>query len=387
MLRSTGVITTWVSKVGLKKRLVKKQSGNKRSLLTRGPRSKSRTGDLIAALDLGSNNCRLLIARPEKNGFKVVDGFSKIVRLGEGISSSGALSNAAMERTMKALSTCGELIVKNNVKYGRYVATEACRAANNSKNFLSRVEKEIGIAVETISSIEEAELTVVGCRALFDNTCPYTLMFDVGGGSTEISWLRIKSKVKPEIIDSISLPYGVVNLTETYGKPEISSKQYEILVETIKKSIEPFEIKHSIKEMIKAGKVSMLGTAGTVTTIAAVQMGLKLYDRELIDGSWLDFSSIRNICRNLVNSNFEKRASYPCIGKNRAELVVAGCGILEAICETWSIGCLRVADRGVREGILARLSELAIALESTSVDKSFRVSMAHLLVPKPKRQH
>jgi exopolyphosphatase/guanosine-5'-triphosphate,3'-diphosphate pyrophosphatase len=292
-----------------------------------------------------------------------------------------------MERTMKALSTCADLIVKNDVKYGRYVATEACRAANNSKNFLSRVEKEIGIALEIIPSIEEAELTVVGCRALFDNACPYTLMFDVGGGSTEISWLQIKSNVEPEIIDSISLPYGVVNLTETYGKPEISSKQYEILVETIKKSIEPFEIKHSIKAMIKAGKVSMLGTAGTVTTIAAVQMGLKLYDRELIDGSWLDFSSIRNICRNLVNSNFEKRASYPCIGKNRAELVVAGCGILEAICETWSIGCLRVADRGVREGILTRLSELAIALESTSVDKSFRVSVAHLLVPKPKRQN
>ena len=370
-----------------KKRPVKKQSGNKRSLLTRGPRSKNRAENLIAALDLGSNNCRLLIARPGKNGFKVVDGFSKIVRLGEGVSFSRELSSSSMERTMKALSVCAELIVKNDVKYGRYVATEACRASINGEKFLSRVEEEIGITLEIIPSLEEAELTLIGCRAFFDNTSPYALMFDVGGGSTEISWVRLGSNVNPKIIDSISLPYGVVNLTETYGTPEISSNQYEILVRSIKKSIEPFDKKHSIKAMVKAGKVSMLGTAGTVTTIAAVQMGLKLYDRKLIDGSWLEFSSIRNVCGNLVNSNFEKRASYPCIGKNRAELVVAGCGILEAICETWPIGRLRVVDRGVREGILTKLSELAIALESTSINKSYRVSVGHLVSSKIKRQN
>ncbi|MBS40688.1 MAG: exopolyphosphatase [Rhodospirillales bacterium] len=356
-------------------------------MLTRGLRSKNRTENLIAALDLGSNNCRLLIARPKKNGFKIVDGFSKIVRLGESVSSSRELSSSAMERTMKALSVCAELIVKYDVKYGRYVATEACRASINGEKFLSRVEKEIGITLEIIPSHEEAELTLIGCRTLLDNSCAYALVFDVGGGSTEISWVRLGSNVNPEIIDTISLPYGVVNLTETYGTPEISSKQYEILVGLIKNSIEPFEKKHSIKTKIKAGKVSMLGTAGTVTTIAAVQMGLKFYDRALIDGSWLDLSSIRNICENLVNSNFVKRASYPCIGKNRAELVVAGCGILKAICETWQASRLRVADRGVREGILTKLSELAIALEDTSVNKSYQCSVAQLLVPKTKRQN
>tara|TARA_A100001037_G_C15131521_1_gene628938 strand:- start:634 stop:1773 length:1140 start_codon:yes stop_codon:yes gene_type:complete len=373
--------------VGFKKRPAKGHSRNKRSFLTRGLRSKNRTENLIAALDLGSNNCRLLIARPKKNGFKIVDGFSKIVRLGESVSSSRELSSSAMERTMKALSVCAELIVKYDVKYGRYVATEACRASINGEKFLSRVEKEIGITLEIIPSHEEAELTLIGCRTLLDNSCAYALVFDVGGGSTEISWVRLGSNVNPEIIDTISLPYGVVNLTETYGTPEISSKQYEILVGLIKNSIEPFEKKHSIKTKIKAGKVSMLGTAGTVTTIAAVQMGLKFYDRALIDGSWLDLSSIRNICENLVNSNFVKRASYPCIGKNRAELVVAGCGILKAICETWQASRLRVADRGVREGILTKLSELAIALEDTSVNKSYQCSVAQLLVPKTKRQN
>ena len=337
-----------------------------RSALKRRGRSQEFHSNLIAALDLGTNNCRLLIARPEPGGFKVVDGFSKVVRLGEGVSNAGKLSDLAMGRTLEALEICAERIIGRGVCYGRYVATEACRVAKNGDQFLLKVEKQIGLRLEKISSLEEVELTLTGCVPLLDYKFSYALIFDVGGGSTEISWVRLDSKTDPEIIDWLSLPCGVITMTERYGSPEISAKNYKLIVDEIIEALRPFDKKNGISNAIEQGQVQMLGTAGTVTTISGVKMGLKRYNRSLVDGSWLNFESVFDVCNELVNSSFVERASYSCIGKNRAELVVAGCGILQGICKTWRAGRLRVADRGVREGILYKLSNLILELPSKS---------------------
>lgn len=311
---------------------------------------------VIAALDLGTNNCRLLIARVQPGGFRVIDGFSRIVRLGEGLEATDRLSEAAMDRTKAALAVCAEKISRRAVTSGRYVATEACRRAKNGEAFLAAIEEETGLSLETIPSHEEAELTLAGCMPLLDHAIPYALTFDVGGGSAEIMWVRLHKDTPPEVLGLISLPCGVVTMTERYGQPEITTEGYRAMVSDIEAMLRPFDEKHGISAAIARGEVQMLGTAGTVTTIAGVHMGLAKYNRAAVDGSWLDFDALGAISRMLVSSNFSERAAHACIGQGRAELVVAGCGVLEAVCSTWQAGRLRVADRGVREGILLALS-------------------------------
>ena len=342
-----------------------KHTGRRRGGVRRRRKSSDTRSKIIAALDLGTNNCRLLIAYPEPGGFKVIDGFSQIVRLGEGVASSGKLSEAAMDRTVIALRMCAERIVKRGVSHGRYIATEACRKAANGEQFLEHVENEVGLRLEIISSREEAELTLTGCRSLFDLSSPYALTFDVGGGSAEILWVKLSDTEEPKIVDTISLPCGVVTMTERYGDPDISPENYVRMVEDIQALLQPFDDKYRISSAMANNQVQMLGTAGTVTTIAGVQMGLNRYNRSLVDGSWLDFGTVYSVCASLVNASFVDRASYACVGKNRAELVVAGCGVLEAVCKTWPAGRLRVADRGVREGILLGLSRLVIGQPQT----------------------
>jgi len=320
-------------------------------------RKRRQSDPIIAALDLGTNNCRLLIARVSGNGFRVIDGFSRIVRLGEGLESSGQLSEAAMDRTRAALKICAEKIQKRSVLSGRYVATEACRRAENGTAFLEQIEGDTGLRLETIPSREEAELTLAGCMPLLDASVPYALTFDVGGGSAEILWVRLRETEQPEIIGWISLPCGVVTMTERYGKPEFSTEDYRTMVNDIEAQLRPFDDRHGISATMARGEAQMLGTAGTVTTIAGVNMGLPRYNRSLVDGTWLEFDALHSISRKLVGSSFDERAAHACIGQGRAELVVAGCGVLEAVCSTWPAGRLRVADRGVREGILLALSK------------------------------
>lgn len=314
---------------------------------------------VIAALDLGTNNCRLLIARVQPGGFRVIDGFSRIVRLGEGLDASGHLSQAAMDRTKAALMVCAEKIRRRSVTSGRYVATEACRRAKNGEEFLAAIERETGLRLETIPSSEEAELTLAGCLPLLDSAIPYALTFDVGGGSVEILWVRLHQEKSPEVVGLISLPCGVVTMTERYGQPEITSERYRAMVSDVEAMLRPFDQQYEISAAISRGEVQMLGTAGTVTTIAGVHMKLPRYNRAVVDGTWLDFDVLGAISRMLVTSDFAERAAHACIGQGRAELVVAGCGILEAVCSTWQAGRLRVADRGVREGILLALSGAA----------------------------
>ena len=355
------------------KKAGKRRRGAARRRQPRGDRRK-----IIAALDLGTNNCRLLVAHPMPGGFKVIDGFSRIVRLGEGVAGTGNLSNAAMDRTLDALKMCAERIVRRDVTHGRYIATEACRQADNGERFLERIEKEIGIRLETIPSLEEAELTLAGCLPLLDTNIPYALTFDVGGGSAEVLWVKLQKDQTPKILGWISLPCGVVTMTERYGDPDISRESYARMVCDIKALLKPFDDKHGISLAIERGEVQMLGTAGTVTTIAGIDMDLNRYNRSVVDGSWLDFETVFSICGNLVNASFDERAAYACVGRSRAELVVAGCGVLEAICRTWPTGRLRVADRGVREGILLGLSKIVLGQPEAANNVTGRHARLHL---------
>jgi exopolyphosphatase/guanosine-5'-triphosphate,3'-diphosphate pyrophosphatase len=311
-------------------------------------------GEIYAALDLGTNNCRLLVARANGSGFRVIDAFSRIVRLGEGVNASGVLSEAAILRTLDALKVCAGKIVYRGVTRARYVATEACRRAENCESFLDRVREATGIAIETITTAEEARLAVNGCAPLLDPTLPHAIVFDIGGGSTELVWLRlpVEPSREPEILGVVSLPFGVVTFTERYGGDTLSPGEYEAMIGEAQAAMLAFAHKHGIAEVVAGGGVQMLGSSGTVTTLAGIRLGLPRYNRNLVDGSTLSFDEIRAVSTELAAADFAARAAHPCIGTERADLVVAGCAILEAICRLWPVGSLRVADRGVREGIL-----------------------------------
>ncbi len=319
-----------------------------------------------AALDLGTNNCRLLIARRSAGGFRVVDAFSRIVRLGEGLAASGGLSEAAMARTIEALRICAGKIGQRKVSIGRYVATEACRRAVNCRDFLVRVRDEIGIEIEIISTAEEARLVVTGCAPLLHPRFPYAVVFDIGGGSTEIVWLRHDSlrqegarRLRPElqILGSVSLPFGVVTFTERFGGIEVTPAIYRAMVAEAEAALAPFEKLYGIRRKVRAREVQMLGSSGTVTTLAGVNLALPRYVRALVDGSMLTFDQIEIVSRHLAGLDIEGRAANPCVGRERADLVLSGCAILDAICSTWPVGRLRVADRGIREGILFDLMQ------------------------------
>ena len=309
-----------------------------------------------AALDLGNNNCRLLIARRTGGGFRVIDAFSRIVRLGEGLAATGRLSEAAMARTIEALRVCAGKIGQRKVAFGRYVATEACRQAANCTAFIERVREAIGIELEIISTAEEARLVVAGCAPLLHPRIPYAIVFDIGGGSTEIVWLRqggpgeLQSRL--DILGSVSLPFGVVTFTERFGGIEVSPSVYRAMVAEAELALAPFEKAHGIRRQVRARQVQMLGSSGTVTTLAGINLALPRYIRAMVDGSILTFDQIELVSRHLAGLDIAGRAANPCIGRERADLVLSGCAILDAICATWPVGRLRVADRGIREGIL-----------------------------------
>ena len=308
---------------------------------------------VFAALDLGTNNCRLLIAHPARNGFRVVDGFSRIVRLGEGVSEKGTLSEDAIERTVDALRICAKKMARRRVSAARCVATQAARSAGNSDDFVRRVKEETGLTLEVITAREEAELTLTGCFSLLDTNHDHALMFDVGGGSAEFVWARILPGGGAQVDGWTSLPCGVVTLTERHGREDFLPEEYRSLVSDVVGMLRSFDAEHDISRHIAAGRVQMVGTAGTVTTIAGVDMCLPRYNRSKVDGAWLSFDAVARISGELSMQNYDQRAAHPCIGHNRADLVVAGCAVLEAVCTLWPAGRLRVADRGVREGILS----------------------------------
>ncbi|MSO72057.1 MAG: Ppx/GppA family phosphatase [Rhodospirillaceae bacterium] len=338
------------------------------------------SGQVFAAIDLGTNSCRMLVARhnhaesgrpdgahpdgprPEnpraenaRAEFRVIDSFSRITRLGEGVSGSGRLSDDAMDRTIDALKCCADKMDRRRVSASRQVATEACRRAANCSEFLDRVTRETGLALEIISAEEEATLALKGCAALLDFDIPYALIFDIGGGSTEVLFVQIADARNIAVQGCISLPMGVVTVAEDCGGGDLCGRTYQAVSDRVQKLLEPFEAVHGIRDKIAAGVTQMIGTSGTVTTLGGLHLGLNRYDRAAVDGLMLDFDALHATSQALCAKTLQQRAAEPCIGWQRADLMLAGCAILEAICRMWPVGRLKVADRGLREGLLMNL--------------------------------
>lgn len=309
----------------------------------------------FAALDLGTNNCRLLVAEPSVDGFEVVDSFSRITRLGQGLVVRDRLSEAAMARTLAALKVCQRIIERNHVRLARCVATEACRRAINGTGFLARVRRVTGLDLELLSHEEEARLAMLGCLPLVDEEADHLLMLDIGGGSTELVWLdRGPRGFDADACQSISLPLGVVTLSESFAGPD-RRRYYRRMVEMVAAGLNRARLEVGLGSPARTGRIQLLGTSGTLTTLAAVHLGLRRYDRGRVDGLRLPFAAIQAVGEELRQMDDRTRAANPCIGAGRADLVVAGCAILDAIHHVWPVGWLRVADRGVREGILHTL--------------------------------
>jgi exopolyphosphatase / guanosine-5'-triphosphate,3'-diphosphate pyrophosphatase len=316
----------------------------------------------FAAIDLGTNNCRLLIARPAADGFVVIDAFSRVVRLGEGLAQTGRLSQEAMDRTLGALQVCADKLKRRNVHLARSVATEACRRAENGQEFIERVRAETGIALDIISAKEEARLAVLGCHLMLEGDEGPAMVFDIGGGSTELVLVEHVGGEIPGILDWQSVPWGVVSLTETCGAEPATeverAARYLRMCELVRDSLAPFSVR--VWEWLEAQaerKVQMrlLGTSGTVTTLASLHLELPQYDRRAVDGLIVDSAAMRSLSQRLAAMTPDERRAQPCIGRERSDLVVAGCAILEAIFDLWPAERLGVADRGIREGILRSL--------------------------------
>jgi exopolyphosphatase/guanosine-5'-triphosphate,3'-diphosphate pyrophosphatase len=308
------------------------------------------------ALDLGTNNCRLLIARPAEDGFVVIDAFSRVVRLGEGLASSGRLSDAAQDRAIAALAICAEKLCRRRVTLSRSVATEACRRAANGRHFVERVKRETGICLEVIAPEEEARLAMLGCHRLLEPGDGPALIFDIGGGSTELVLVDADGTSTPRIKCWWSAPWGVVSLTESEG-PALKDAEGRLAAFGRMKE----RVRHAFRRFAellpadKSGNIRLMGTSGTVTTLASVHLALPSYDRRAVDGLMVPSASMRAVSEMLSRMDHKERAALPCIGNERADLVVAGCAILEAIMEIWPAKTLGIADRGIREGILRSL--------------------------------
>ncbi len=341
---------------------------------------------IYAALDLGTNNCRLLIAsgQPVADGkkistpaIKVFDSFSRIVRLGEGVSSSGVLSEDAMERTLSALKACQKKLTKYDIANSRFVATEACRRAGNGRQFLDMVRDQTGLEIDIISSEEEARLAFLGCSSLLTEVAKRAIVFDIGGGSTELMWIdverirqdtvhaRTPEQIKEwqSITDWLSIGFGVMNLADKFGGSDFAEIAFDDMVELLVERLRPFDDTNNISETIGEGNtdvpVQLLSTSGTVTTLAAIHLDLPRYDRSRIDGITLEISDIRATVKKLLGMRPSERFNHPCIGPDRADFIISGCAIFEAISSIWPTGTITIADRGVREGIILSLMNQA----------------------------
>jgi exopolyphosphatase/guanosine-5'-triphosphate,3'-diphosphate pyrophosphatase len=309
---------------------------------------------VYAALDLGTNNCRLLIACPAGDGFRVVDSFSRIIRLGEGVSATGCISDAAIERAISALSVCRDKIHFRKAGRLRLIATEACRAASNATGFRDRVAAETGIRLEVIDRETEAALAVLGCSPLLDPDGRGAILFDIGGGSTEL--VRIERKrnqpnAEPRIKAWMSIPLGVVTLAEHFGGRDVTAESYARMVQEVAQHVAPFAAEHGGD----LADMHLLGTSGTVTTLAGVHLNLARYDRRRIDGIWMSNADISSTIARLLGMSYQERAESNCVSVERADLVLAGCAILDAIRNAFPLPRLRVADRGLREGMLVEM--------------------------------
>ncbi|MGA9658227.1 MAG: Ppx/GppA phosphatase family protein [Asticcacaulis sp.] len=359
-----------------------------------GGLSRQDTASVYAALDLGTNNCRLMIAHLHNSQFRIIEAFSRIVRLGEGLTASGKLNERAMERALKALKICADKIEKRGAVHIRAVATQACRIAANGAAFIARIERETGLHFTIISPEEEAHLAVTGCTSLLDSRdlsppARTALVMDVGGGSTELSWVELSPMPPFETIpppqDSqvqaqhnalklvrkmprpaywVSIPIGVVNLAESFPvmvsdslKAADVTAWFESMVDTVSQAVRAFTPPEALRSHFDRGEAYIVGTSGAITSLAGVHLGLERYDRSKVDGLWMSHDHIQSVIKHLLSVGHAGREREPCIGKDRADLVLAGAAILEAVYRLWPCERLRVADRGLREGLLLSMAK------------------------------
>lgn len=313
---------------------------------------------VYGALDLGTNNCRLLVATPTRHGFRVIDAYSRIVKLGEGLSETGRLSESAMDRAIEALKVCAGKISHRRVTRLRSVATEACRLAENSSDFIDRVWDKTGIALDVISAEEEARLAVMGCQGLLARTPERALVFDIGGGSTELVLVRQRPGNPPEIEDWTSLPFGVIRLADRLTEGRFAEDALEAFVADIRTEAAAFLDGTALAHALGEGEIQLLGSSGTVTTLCSVSLGLDTYDRSKVDGAELATAELRSLARDIAVATLDERAAIPCIGQERAELIGPGGAILSGILSLWDVERITIADRGIREGILRALISL-----------------------------
>jgi exopolyphosphatase/guanosine-5'-triphosphate,3'-diphosphate pyrophosphatase len=327
-----------------------------------GGSSLARRTATYAALDLGTNNCRLLVARPVCDpenpfgeSFRIVDAFSRIVRLGEGLTQSGQLSEAAIRRTIDALLVCRDKMAARGVTRSRLIATEACRAAANGAEFIERVRESTGLALEVISRETEARLAAEGCASLADSAAKSVVLFDIGGGSSEIVWLAAGAGIPgaERVRHWTSLQLGVVTLAERFGGADVTYAQFAAMTDLVVSELQQFLAQASKEE--RCNRFHLLGTSGTVTTLAGVHLNLPRYDRRRVDGLWMSHAEIDAVMNRLRRMSFAERSRNSCIGPDRADLVLAGCAILEGIRRCFPSERIRIADRGLREGILLEL--------------------------------
>ena len=344
-----------------------------------------------AALDLGTNNCRLLVGARAGDGFRVLDSFSRIVRLGEGLQVSGELGEAAQDRALSALHACAARLGRRPLLGVRAIATEACRRAVNGQHFLARVLAETGIAFDVISTREEAELALESCAPLLRNGPQRALLFDIGGGSTELAWVRLPApttgaRQSPELIGYLSLPVGVVTLAEKFGHCGFDATGYQEMVAHVRERLLAFERIHCIGHEIRLNGVQLLGTSGTVTTLAGVALNLQRYRRPDIDGVVLTADTAAAALRLLRGLGPAGLASHPCVGPERADFVLPGCAIFQAISEVFPAAEVTVADRGLREGMLLRMMRAPALGRRTSGRSAYAapsVAASARLAPSP----
>ncbi len=295
---------------------------------------------------------------------------SKPVQLGAGLEGSGRLSRAAIGRTIKALRVCRRKLDQHGVRRMRLVATEACRRARNSVDFIEQVRRETGLALEVITPEEEARLAVISCGPLVHASAEQLLVVDIGGGSTELVWIDL-SAVAPRarsdtilamhagdfahstggarVVDWISVPLGVATLRDRFIDVADDAGRFALMSWYFEENLAEFAPYSALHE--RAG-FQIVGTSGTVTTVAASHLGLRRYDRSAVDGLELTTDQIDDVIRDYLRLGPEGRRTDPRIGRDRHALIMSGAAILQALLRLWPTDRLSVADRGLREGLL-----------------------------------
>ena len=315
---------------------------------------------LYAAVDLGTNNCRLLVAKPAGDHFYVVDSHSQIVRLGEGLSATGRLSDASMDRTFDALGTIRGKLKQLGVRHVRCIATEACRKAENGADFIRAVQDRTKLSFKIVSAKEEARLAAIGCHDLLEPDADLVMVLDIGGGSTEVAFIDLSNQSARDIKTLVntmpitawrSFPLGVVTLTESFEQTA-QNVRFDAMREQAHLTFSAWIKGRQFAERLASGRAYMIGTSGTVTCLAGIRLGLQKYRRDRVDGQWLTQTQAQETISDFTSATPETRAQIPTVGTDRAELMLAGCAILEAAFSTWPSERLRVADRGLREGLL-----------------------------------